>query len=168
MPKLKKDTSPIVPSLAPSPVYIGIDPSGIAPTSSGAIVVWEKSEVKICPMSSGRKELAEFLKPYANRTDVVCLLEKVASMPGQGVSSTFTFGTGYGFIQGLLFAMAIPYSDIMPKQWQVKYLPGKKMEKSVRKNALKDKAGQYFPNVKVTLKNADALLICHYAKHHFK
>jgi hypothetical protein len=30
-------------------------------------------------------------------------------MPGQGVSSTFTFGTGYGQIQGLLGGLGIPF-----------------------------------------------------------
>ena len=44
-------------------------------------------------------------------------LERVSAMPGQGVSSTFSFGTSYGIVKGILAALKIPYSEVTPQSW---------------------------------------------------
>jgi hypothetical protein len=49
-------------------------------------------------------------------------LEKVHSMPGQGVSSMFTFGINYGVLQGAMTAVGVEYSLVAPQSWQ-KWLP---------------------------------------------
>lgn len=45
-------------------------------------------------------------------------VEKVGPMPKQGVTSMFRFGTAFGAIQGILSAMAIPFSLVTPQSWQ--------------------------------------------------
>lgn len=45
-------------------------------------------------------------------------IEAVHAMPAQGVSSTFTFGVGYGRLQGVLDGAEIPYVLIHPQTWQ--------------------------------------------------
>lgn len=55
---------------------------------------------------------------YENCEEARCCLEKVGAMPGQGVTSMFTFGTGYGFIQGVLTAFGIPYQLVPPQTWK--------------------------------------------------
>ena len=49
---------------------------------------------------------------------VMCYLEKVHAMPGQGVTSMFTFGQNYGFLRGLLIARGIPFEEVQPNPWQ--------------------------------------------------
>jgi len=57
----------------------------------------------------------------------VCL-EKVHASPGAGVSSMFTFGEGFGKIQGWLYAMGITPQFVSPQTWQ-RWLPYDKMPK---------------------------------------
>lgn len=45
-------------------------------------------------------------------------LEKAQAMPGQGVSSMFSIGNGYGIMRGLLVALEIPHTLVHPKTWQ--------------------------------------------------
>ena len=50
--------------------------------------------------------------------DVVCAVEKVGSMPGQGVKSVFSFGHSAGYIEGALHALGIPYQLVPPRVWK--------------------------------------------------
>lgn len=45
-------------------------------------------------------------------------LEQVGAMPGQGVSSMFAFGHCFGAIEGVLAALAIPYTLVTPQVWK--------------------------------------------------
>lgn len=42
-------------------------------------------------------------------------------MPKQGVTSTFTFGVGFGYIKGMLEAFEIPYQEISPQKWKKEF-----------------------------------------------
>jgi len=48
----------------------------------------------------------------------LAVVERVASMPKQGVASVFKFGKGYGQILGVLAAHEIPISEPTPTQWK--------------------------------------------------
>lgn len=45
-------------------------------------------------------------------------LEKVGSRPGQGVRSMFSFGLGVGVVKGVLGALGIPFTEVLPREWQ--------------------------------------------------
>ena len=45
-------------------------------------------------------------------------LEAVSAMPGQGVSSMFRFGESLGVVLGVLGALQIPFSWVMPQRWK--------------------------------------------------
>lgn len=45
-------------------------------------------------------------------------LEKAQAMPGQGVSSMFSIGLGYGLYRGILTALYLPFTLVHPKTWQ--------------------------------------------------
>ena len=91
-------------------------------------------------------------------------IEKVHSMPAQGVVSSFKFGRSYGFLRGLLIALKIPFEEVTPQRWQKEFVTKrtKTESRTDHKNKLKGKAQQLFPQIKVTLAIADAMLIGQY------
>lgn len=50
--------------------------------------------------------------------DAFVVVEHVNAMPGQGVTSCFSFGQNFGFILGLLTAFRIPYELVRPQKWK--------------------------------------------------
>lgn len=91
------------------------------------------------------------------------LLEHVHSSPGMGKKSAFTFGENFGEWKGLLCALRIPITLVKPQMWQRSIGGLKGKEGNVRKNVLKAHAQRIYPNEKITLKNADALLLLDYS-----
>lgn len=60
------------------------------------------------------------------------IVEKVGAMPGQGVTSMFTFGMCTGAILGAIAAMGRPLERVEPQQWKL----------GSRLNGLKDDAAK--------------------------
>jgi len=48
----------------------------------------------------------------------LAVIEQVHSMPHDGVSRSFSFGTSYGMLLGMLEALGVPYSTCSPGKWQ--------------------------------------------------
>ena len=46
------------------------------------------------------------------------IIEAAQAMPGQGVSSMFSIGKGFGIMLGLLTAHLIPFTIVRPQTWQ--------------------------------------------------
>ena len=94
-------------------VYIGIDPG---------------AKGSMCVISNGKVLFKDFdLKEYSSTlkalsspydTEIMVAVEKVHAMPGQGVSSSFSFGQRLGELEGILTALQIPYELVAPKDWQ--------------------------------------------------
>lgn len=101
-------------------VYAGIDPGATGAISSiiydgTKIVDYSVQEFK----HSGIDGYITYLKDLQHYFNIQKLVvESVHSMPGQGVSSTFTFGTRFGEILGVLKALGIGYELISPQKWQ--------------------------------------------------
>jgi hypothetical protein len=94
-------------------------------------------------------------------------VEKVGATPQMGRTSAFSFGRSYGFLRGLLIGMQIPFEEVSPQRWQADFglrQPGKKLGKEdvTKHNAIKGKAQQFFPHLKITHAKGAALLICEY------
>lgn len=92
-------------------------------------------------------------------------IEKVHSMPKQGVASTFNFGMGYGIWLGVLAALKIPSTRVTPQSWKHALMQG-----IADKDAARLRAMQLYPQCTDQLKRkcdigrADALLISHWGK----
>lgn len=109
---------------------------------------------------------------YANATFV--LLEKVASSPQMGVSSSFTFGNNYGRIEGCLAASRVPHALVTPQVWQGALGVPKKpqdMKQHEHKRRLRAFAQRLYPNLDLwdellgyQDKVADALLITEHCR----
>lgn len=143
---------------------LGVDPGSI----SGAIAMITDEQVFLRDMpliskNVNASELARIIKEW--RPDVAAI-ELVSAFPGQGVSSTFQFGRGFGTAIGVLGALEIPMEFYTPTRWKAFYnLQGKREDK----DAGRCKAIELFPWVKgLELKKhsgrADALLIANYHK----
>lgn len=91
------------------------------------------------------------------------VIERVHSMPKQGVASSFTFGQAYGTAIGVLNGAWIPLNFVTPQSWKRHFrLTGKTKLASV------EKALDIFPEAQEFLKlkkhhgRADAILIARY------
>lgn len=90
--------------------FIGIDPG-----KSGAMAIINGKTVTTVPFDE--EAYADALA-RVDETNAFAVVERVSAMPGQGVTSMFSFGTNYGFIQGLLTANRIPFEIVMPQKWK--------------------------------------------------
>lgn len=89
-------------------------------------------------------------------------------MPGQGVTSMFRFGMGYGILLGLCGGMKIPMTHVRPRTWQARMLRDLGPDKGT-KGASVMRARQLYPDAELVTPRgrlidgrADALLLARY------
>lgn len=93
-------------------------------------------------------------------------LERVHSMPGQGVASMFSFGGGFRAWEMALVCLRLPYELISPQRWKKALMDGAPKDK----DASRVVACRLFPNLNGELKlkkhhgRADALLLAEYLR----
>lgn len=143
-------------------IYIGIDPGK---DGAMAFISDVAKDIIILPFDevSYRGALKNF-SPENSRA----ILEHVNAMPGQGVTSMFTFGEGFGYLKGLLEAYGIPYELVRPQKWKKEFgISGKNQSIEVCK--------RLFPGVNLKKTDrckkdhdgmAEALLMALYARRH--
>jgi len=94
---------------------------GIDVGKEGGIFIKKKTGVyEMYPMPTNESivdsiSLVKILAPYKDES--ICIMEKLAARPNQGVSSMFTFGRSFGNIEGVLSALKIPYQLVAPQTW---------------------------------------------------
>lgn len=150
-------------------IVVGIDPG-----LSGAIAVWDVSNkllaihdmptVSIKSGKSTKNQLSEAMLASIIRQvkPEHAYLEFVSAMPGQGVSSMFNFGMGYGAIKGVLAALEVPFTTVTPVKWQ------RDLAVAKGKEGNRLRAAQLFPeyaHLFVRVKDdgrADAALLAHW------
>ena len=151
-------------------LIIGIDP-GI----NGAICFFENGEVKeildMPNMAEGKKNKRQIYGPQIyneiskriiniSKKEVVVVIEQVAAMPGQGVTSMFNFGQSFGVLKGICSAMQLSMHFVRPAKWK-KYFNLINTEK----DSSRTKVIEIFPYISSQLSRkkdsnkADAILI---------
>ena len=144
---------------------------GIDPGLSGALVILEDTQpiewMRMPTYIVGKSNrvngaaVADFIK----QTNVdFTIIELVHAMPGQGVTSMFTFGHACGTVMGVLAASEITVISITPQEWKKRArLIGKD------KDAARSRALELWPHWRVLDKKgegqamADAALIARVA-----
>lgn len=94
-------------------IYIGIDPG-----KDGALA-WACDDGEIHAVPFDPDAYKNALRAVSGSA-IVCL-EHVTAMPGQGVTSMFTFGENFGWLKGLLEANEIPYELVRPQKWKKEF-----------------------------------------------
>jgi crossover junction endodeoxyribonuclease RuvC len=89
------------------------------------------------------------------------IVERVSSMPGQGVASSFQFGVGFGSVLSVLQAMHIAIEFVTAAVWKKSYGLGKDKHASLHKARL------LYPTADLHLAKhdgrAESLLLARYA-----
>jgi len=148
-------------------LYVGIDPG-----CSGAVVLINSEgeyvdHLNMPTLRIGKNQrvngalVGAWLSQY---TVSHASLEQVGAMPGQGVSSMFTFGHAAGVVEGILQGLNISYTLVTPQAWKKSAgLIGSD------KDAARSRAIQLYPSLRaLDLKAkgqaiADALLIARHS-----
>lgn len=133
----------------------------IDPGWSGACAVSYGDDVIVyrCPSTITEIiDLAHEIKDASEGT-IFALLEKVHSMPGQGVKSVWTFSQNFTAWQCALYSAKIPYKEVRPNEWMNKLggVPTGRDNKKERKNYIKSEMQKRYPDLKVINDTADAL-----------
>ena len=95
-------------------VNIGIDPG-----KKGGWAVIDGDGVEVYAWDD--QTFVNVMAATMNKGKCIAAVEKVGAMPGQGVTSMFTFGQGYGFIHGVLTALGIPFQVVPPREWKKEF-----------------------------------------------
>ena len=105
--------------------FCGIDPGvhgaiAVVNDQGGLVMVYDMPIIQLVVGKSTKARispelLAALLRDHLGATAVV---EQVSAMPGQGVSSMFSFGESFGVIKGCMAGVGIQYQTITPAKWK--------------------------------------------------
>ena len=123
----------------------------------------KKREYNINAMANAFYRLPD---DVVNDQSIIVVLEKIHSMPGQGVRSMFSMGEGFGIWKGLVAGLGMRLELVTPQAWKKEMMDGSGKDK----DASRQKAIQLFPKIADNLSRkkdhgrADALLIAEYGR----
>lgn len=156
--------------------WIGADPG-----ASGALALYLPGYIRPHPevyvedmpkLKDGMLDhwhLAHILQQWAQNYDVQGVtVERVSAMPGQGVTSMFSFGQSFGALKQAIASADMHFTLVVPGVWKAIYgLRGGRENKA----ASAEKAIELFPDLKPQLYGpkggvkdgrAEAVLLAHY------
>lgn len=104
-------------------VYMGIDPGkggGIGIIDESGFFFEEGGNAWLFDENILRNQCS-YIVNNVGRKNVHIVVESVHAMPGQGVSSMFTFGKGFGYILGVLDSYRLTYELVSPQKWKKEF-----------------------------------------------
>lgn len=155
---------------------------GIDPGSNGGLAVFIPGQnTKVTKMPKDITELRDFFAYYVENYNPIVFLEKLSVRPDDVVVQGDRAAMGklyriqkmmanFEHLKALIETSGIPYVLVHPGKWTA-YLGlrlvrknGPKEMKRERKNRYKEFAQKNYPEINVTLWNADALNILHFGR----
>lgn len=108
---------------------------GIDPGQTGAVSFYfpaysERIAVDDMPLVDKRVDVANLAARIKQMAPDIAVVESVAAMPGQGVSSSFRFGVAFGEVIGVLGALQIPVHLVSAVRWKKHFRLDSDKEKS--------------------------------------
>lgn len=142
-------------------VTIGIDPG----KTGGWAAIDNKGICIDAEPFTNYSDFAQHVKLILLDYPVSVVLEQVSAMPGQGVSSMFTFGANYGGWLATLELLKLPFQLVRPQAWQKAILGSfPKGESKARALAY---ATRLHPDLGLKKKDSgisDAICMAHYGR----
>ena len=111
-------------------IWIGIDPGA---KGAMALIGWDKGltaySENLSALEHGpviipfdqEKYIDALWSLKCDDAECICCIEAVHSITGQGIASSFKFGTSYGWLLGMLDSIGIPYQPITPQKWKKEF-----------------------------------------------
>lgn len=152
---------------------------GIDPGAGGGIAIYIPGmNVRVAKMPKDVRELGEFFGYYKENYKPIIFLEKLSVRPDDVMVEGDRAAMGkmyriqklmanFEHLKALAETSGIPYVLCHPMTWQTSLklrARGQHEEKAERKRRYQECAAKLYPGVKVTLWNADALLIMHFGR----
>jgi len=142
-------------------IYVGVDVG-----KNGGYAIIYPNGIVVDAMVKG--DFDESMRSVAEADEpIMCCVELVGAMPGQGVTSMFNFGKSLGYIEGVLQALEIPYQLVSPRTWKKEFNLNSDKGKSI------EVCQKLFPKVSLLATErskkphdgmAEALLMAEYAR----
>lgn len=146
-----------------SPIVLGCDPG----LSGGLALLYDDGTAEVHKMPETESDLVELTREFAGRWTVGvprAVVEFVRSSPQMGVSSSFTFGRGYGGLRVALLAAGFRVTEVTPPKWQRALGLRSRGDKHALRAAAQERFPRLLGDARVTLWNADALLLAEYGR----
>lgn len=155
---------------------IGIDPG----RNGGLAVYIPGQKTRVAKMPKDITDLLDFFAYYVENYEPIVFLEKLSIRPDDiiaqggeraGMGKIYRIQklmANYEQLKALIETAGIPYVLVHAMTWQTKLrlrVRGTKEDKGERKRRYEQAAAALYPDVKVTLWNADALLIMHFGRY---
>lgn len=137
---------------------------GIDPGASGAMAIINPARA-LRVIRFSKLDKYQIIDAVIAETIAPCrvYLEKVGGVPGDGGNRAFAFGKGVGHLEAALYLSHVPLNEVSPQTWQKALGLGRRRPtKADRKRAHRAQAQQWFPAHKMTIEEADAILIAEY------
>lgn len=123
------------------PSIVAIDPG----LKGGIAISGSSPTARPLPLAGKELDLVTLAAWIESAAPHLAVIEKVGAMPGQGVSSTFKFGKGFGALLGICAALQVPVELVTPQRWKRLILAGTKKDKS----AAIDYCRRVFPDIEL-------------------
>jgi crossover junction endodeoxyribonuclease RuvC len=127
-------------------IILGIDPGlsgalALYNTSDQTVEVFDMPVLELVRNGKTKREVSAqaLANLLAGTTIKAAFVERVNAMPGQGVTSVFSFGRSTGIVEGILAAYDIPTTLVTPQAWQ------KAVGQRAGKDGGRERAMQLFP-----------------------
>ena len=144
--------------------FLGIDPG----KSGGISIIYSKTEYNAYKCPKDTHQMASLIREISNNCAIEsysleCFIENVHAFPTDARSRAFAFGKNFGMWLGILASNSVKPILVTPSKWQKHFGPLPKIKKD-RINKIKEIAKSIFPDIRMTLYVADAMLIALYGK----
>lgn len=145
----------------------------IDPGVGGAIATYRLGDVKVQHMPKEQEGIAPIVRELTESAKfdgrpLVAVMERVNGFMGKALpgSRMFTMGENYGFMKGVLAASNVPLTLVQPTKWQrdLGLVKEKNTDRTAWKRQLCLEARVLYPEVNITLQDADAILLLHWAR----
>lgn len=152
---------------------------GVDPGAAGGIAVFiPGANAKALRMPKDITDLCDFFAYYRDNYRPIVFLEKLSVRPDDVTADGSRANLGklyriqrmmanYEHLKAVIEMSGVPYVMVHPMTWQTKLnlrTRGVHEEKAARKRKYRGFAQASYPEIKVTLWNADALLIMHFGR----